>query len=105
MRNLRVIHPTEKSDTDTENSVDPVFFRKHDLRVGTALRYYGRRHAGELLFVTGIFTSNQGRHVPRAETFPQTLDDLVRLKNHETGEVRFARFSYISYSALYRIED
>jgi hypothetical protein len=55
--------------------------------------------------VTGVFTIDKGRRVPRAETFPQTLDDIVRLKNHETGEVRFHRFVYISYSALWRVED
>jgi hypothetical protein len=84
---------------------DDVFFHKHQLRVGTALRYYGRSNPGALWFVTGIFSTNKGRHIPRAETFPQTLEDLVRLKNHETGEVRFFRFSYISYSSIYRIED
>lgn len=84
---------------------DPVFFSKHQLRVGTALRYYGRTAAGTLYFVTGVFTIDKGRHVPRAETFPQTLDDIVRLKNHETGEVRFARFAYLSYSSIWRVED
>jgi hypothetical protein len=84
---------------------DDVFFHKHQLRVGTALRYYGRTAAGTMFFVTGVFTTDKGRRVPRAETFPQTLDDIVRLKNHETGEVRFHRFVYISYSALWRVED
>ena len=101
MRNIRLIQPTEKSDTDTENS-DPVFFRKHDLRVGTSLRYYGRTDPGGLWFVTGIWTPD--RRGPRQETFPQTLDDLVRLKNHESGEVRFMRFSYLEYSAIWRLE-
>jgi hypothetical protein len=84
---------------------DDVFFHKHRLRVGTALRYYGRSNPGGLWFVTGIFSTNKGRHVPRAEIFPQTLEDLVRLKNHETGEVRFHGFSYLAYSAIWRLED
>ena len=90
--------------TDAETT-DPVFFHKHQLRVGTALRYYGRTAAGSLWFVTGIFTTNQGRHVPRQETFPQTLTDLIRIKNHDTQQVRFMSFQYLSYSSLYRIEE
>jgi hypothetical protein len=90
---------------DDEQSDDPVFFTKRQLRVGTALRYYGRTGPGSLFFVTGIYTTRNGRHVPREETFPQTLDDLVRIKNHETGEVRFVRFAYASYSAIWRVED
>jgi hypothetical protein len=80
---------------------DTVFFHKHQLRVGTALRYYGRTAVGALWFVTGIYV----RGVSRKETFPQTLDDLVRLRNHETGEVRFFRVSYLIYSAIWRVED
>lgn len=91
--------------TTDEQPDDPIFFTKHQLRVGTALRYYGRTGPGQLFFVTGIYTSNKGRHQPRQETFPQTLDDLVRLQNHETGEVRFMRFSYLEYSAIWRIDE
>jgi hypothetical protein len=89
----------------SEPPVDDVFFTKHQLRVGTALRYYGRTAPGTLWFVTGIYTSDRGRHVPRQETFPQTLEDLIRIRNHETGEVRFMAFQYLSYSSLYRIEE
>ena len=88
-----------------ELNEDPVFFRKHQLRVGTALRFCGRTHTGELWFVTGIYTTDRGRHVPRAETFPQTLVDLVRLKNHQTQQVRFINFQYLSYSAVWKIDE
>lgn len=101
MRNLSLV----RSEQDDSGPDDPIFFRKHQLRVGTALRYYGRTDPGGLWFVTGIYTDDHGRHRPRAETFPQTLDDLVRLRNHQTSEIRFMRFSYISYSALYRVEE
>lgn len=84
---------------------DDVFFHKHQLRVGTALRYYGRTGPGTLWFVTGVYTSDRGRHVPRQETFPQTLEDLIRLRNHETGEVRFMSFTYLSYSSIWRIDE
>lgn len=92
--------PVEPPDDD-----DDVFFHKHQLRVGTALRYHGRSNPGALWFVVKIYTTDKGRHVPRAETFPQTLGDIVRLKNHETGEVRFFPFVYLSYSSIWRIDD
>jgi hypothetical protein len=85
-----------------EDHDDDIFFRKHQLRIGTALRYYGRTKPGSLWFVTGVYT---GQHIHRKETFPQKLTDLVRLKNHQTGEVRFMRFVYLEYSAIWRIDE
>jgi hypothetical protein len=81
---------------------DDIFFSKRDLRVGTAIRYWGRRNPGSLWFVTGVFTADR---VPRKEVFAKNLSDLIRLKNHITGEVRFRSFGYLSYSAIYRIDD
>ena len=96
-RSLRLV-----GTTPTEPPDDPVFFAKHQLRVGTALRFHGRTHTGELWFVTGIYSGNR---TPRRETFPQTLDDLIRVKNHASGHVRFVRFSYLSYSSIWRIDE
>ena len=96
-----LVHP----ETDDNQPDDPVFFHKRQLRVGTALRYYGRTGPGQLWFVTGIYSTNKGQHVPRKETFPQTILDLIRLRNHETGEVRFMSFQYLEYSAIWRIEE
>jgi hypothetical protein len=103
MRSNILPYPTTHSDESQPD--DPVFFTKHQLRVGTALRYYGRTAPGSLWFVTGIYSNNKGKTVPRQETFPQTLDDLVRLHNHETGEVRFMHVIYLSYSAIWRIDE
>jgi hypothetical protein len=96
------VHPLPQPDDETE---DTVFFKKHQLRVGTALRYHGRTDAGALWFVTGIYTTNNGRHVLRAETFPQTLTDLVRVQNHQTKQVHFLAFQYLSYSAIWEIDE
>ena len=97
MRNLQLVLQQEDEDF--------IFFRKYQLRVGTALRFRGRTHTGELWFVTGIYTTEHGRHVPRSEVFPQTFADLVRLKNHQTQQVRFMRFEYLSYSAVWQIDE
>lgn len=104
MRNNLTLITHHQDDGGPE---DDIFFRKHQLRVGTALRFHGRsaNRKGELWFVTGIFTTRNGKHVPRSEVFPQTLDDLVRLKNHQTQQVRFASFIYLSYSAVWRIDE
>lgn len=85
-----------------QQTEDPVFFHKHQLRVGTALRYWGRRNPGSLWFVTGVYSAGR---VPRSEVFAKNLSDLIRLKNHVTGEIRFRSFSYLSYSAIYRIDE
>ena len=81
---------------------DDIFFHKHQLRIGTALRYCGRIDPGSLWFVSGVYT---GQHIQRKETFPQRLDDLVRLRNYQTDEVRFMRFVYLSYSAIWQIDE
>lgn len=91
--NVVQLHPTAE---------DPIFFCKHQLRVGTALRYWGRRNPGSLWFVTGVYTAGR---TPRSEVFAKNLTDLIRLKNHVTSEVVFRSFGYISYSALYRIDE
>jgi hypothetical protein len=98
MRNNVVRYPSRRD----EPPEDPIFFAKHQLRVGTPLRFWGRTGAGELWFVMRVYSNKDG--TPRSETFPQTLDDLIQLRNHETGRVRYVRFLYLSYSSIWRID-
>lgn len=80
---------------------DPIFFSKHQLRHGTLLRYYGRRNPGQLWYIDRVVGKKRGD----ALIFPETLSDLVQVKNATTFETKWLTFGYLSYSAIWRIED
>lgn len=94
-----------RPDNVVSLSNDPVFFSKHQLRVGTMLRYFGRRNPGSLWFVTRIKLTGRSYIPTWAASFPRTFGDLIELTCHATGERRHLTFAYLSYSAIWRIED
>jgi hypothetical protein len=83
------------------NPTDQIFFEKRQLRKGMSLRYYGRRSAGQLWFVDRIATVGEGKTTDS----PTTLRDWVRLRSAVGGEIRWLLFGYLSYSAIWRLED
>jgi hypothetical protein len=104
-----VRNPSPKTDWQSAPIavyVDPIFFSKYNIKVGTWLRHFGRRASGTRWQVEAIWTfkpSPRGltRHYVTAV---QKLDDILELRSDD-GQRRTLRFGYASYSAIWRMEE
>lgn len=87
---------------------DSIFFSKADFHVGRSLRFYGRgAERGKLYFIQSIRTIEHSGGVltsVRVST-PARLADRVTLREAITGQTRILSFAYLSYSAIWRLED
>lgn len=94
-----------------EPFADPIFFTKDQLHLGTNLRYYGRLNPGALFTVTHIKSwrrSSRGNYYAIRAEVASRLDDDITLLCREPGkrpDIRKMRFGYLSYSAIWRIEE
>ena len=101
---IRANDPAKGTDPkENTHPRDPVFFPKHQLRVGTPLRFFGRTDRGALWIVTEIWTFTD--KVSRRVNSPLTMMDIVQLRNQETGQIKTYNFTYLSYSAIWRIAE
>jgi hypothetical protein len=85
---------------------DPIFFHKSQIKIDTRLRYYGRMAPNTEWRVVKIVTFSQRKgaavrrkHIDHVE---HLSDDITLLKTG-TNEVRVITFSYMSYSAIWRL--
>lgn len=88
------------------NSLDPIFFTKDQITVGTKFRYCGRTNPNGVFEVTHIKSykkSGKGNWYATRETEVQKLNDKVTVVGPEK-DVRTFSFSYLSYSAIWRLE-
>lgn len=86
---------------------DPIFFNKDDVTVGTRFRYHGALGHGEWV-VERIVTFTRQRDGDHVETDVQrirVITDVLHLRKLHTtsGETRRATFTYLRYSAIWRI--
>jgi hypothetical protein len=87
--------------------LDDVFFHKSQLTYGTALVYYGRWEPMSKWVVVDIKSHFLGKEVGELKVKKvnqiRFLSDILTLRNVETNETRTMNFSYISYSAIWRL--
>jgi len=86
---------------------DPIFFHKSNIRLGTRFRNYGRLTSGTTWVVQAIWTLSHSsfgvsRHMI---TNVRTLKDRLEMHCEETGEIKTLAFDYMSYSAIWRLDD
>lgn len=98
-------HPPVVKATKPEPRPDPVFFIKRQIHVGAHLIHLGRRQSPTTWVVTRIISHDtHGR--PRRMHEVDYLSDRVYLKRANgpsSMAERSATFSYLSYSAIWRI--
>lgn len=83
---------------------DPIFFRKEQLKLNTALVYYGRHKPDSKWFVSRIWTFHliNGQYRSHRVSTPRTLSDAVEV-TCEDGTIMELTFQYLSYSAIWRL--
>lgn len=104
--NLKAIPIVPYTIPKPDPSFDPIFFTKASVKVGTCIKYYGRRNPGSIWVVQTIYTfrSEKFGRVRSWIADVRTLDDILEMRNDKTGEIKQASFKYISDSARWRIE-
>jgi hypothetical protein len=85
---------------------DATFFNKAEVRTGTRFTHYGRRGHPSIWVVNAIWTiTGRGRDKVKSRIYTvRTLDDRIEIRCEETGEFRTMSFTYLVYSALWRLE-
>lgn len=85
---------------------DGIFFNKADVKVGTKFTHYGRRNSPTTWIVHSIWTiTGSGRDRVKSRVFNvRTLADFLEIRCEETGEYRTINFTYVCYSAIWRME-
>ena len=86
---------------------DPIFFSKYNVQKGTYFRCFGRRNHGARYQVYDITTITSGKYgrLQHSVSNVRTLNDIIHLHCVDTGEWRQLRFIYMSYSAIWRLDD
>lgn len=99
---LRLIKASPKPGPNN----DSVFFTKDQLKVGSILRYYGRHAPNTVWEVTSIryCVIHNSELRSHKVTIPQTLQDQVKVKCRNDGTCMELSFQYLSYSAIWRLE-
>lgn len=87
------------------NIIDPVFFSKDQLKVGSILKYYGRHAPGTTWEVTKIwyFTKVKGQYRSHRNQTVTKLDDAIEVVCQDDGTIMELTFQYLSYSAIWRL--
>lgn len=87
--------------------LDDIFFHKSQLKEGDQLVYYGRWQPLSMWEVVEFRSYYPGKIVGeiKVKRVPliRHLSDVVTLRNTDTAEVRKVSFSYLSYSAIWRL--
>jgi hypothetical protein len=84
---------------------DAVFFHKSQVKTGSRFICFGRTNFHTTWVVNSIthIFSEKRRMFQTKTAFVYALKDIVELRCEETGEFKKLRFSYLSYSAIYRL--
>jgi hypothetical protein len=87
--------------------LDPIFFHKSVVKVGTRFTYHGRLFPGTTWIVYRIWhiALSNGERVRTNPAWVVALKDRIEMRCEETGEIRSLSFDYISYSAIWRVRD
>lgn len=87
--------------------LEDIFFHKSQLEFGTKLHSYGRLNLPQTWVVVGIQSHFLGKYIGEIQLKKvnqiRHFNDIISLKNEETGEVKKLPFAYISYSAIWRL--
>lgn len=87
--------------------LDDTFFHKTQLDFGTRLICYGRLDPLSTWEVIGIESHFLGKVVGEMKVKKvnqiRYLSDVITVKNVETGQTKKLPFSYMSYSAIWRL--
>ncbi len=86
---------------------DPVFFHKTQVHVGSRFLHLGRRAPRTNWIVQRVWTFSSEKYgrVRQYVANVRKLDDILEMRCEETGEIRTVRFIYMSYSAIWRLQD
>jgi len=90
-----------------EGEFDGIYFTKASIKRGTTITYYGRTAKGTKWIVETIWTFRREKY-GRVRSWlndVRTNNDIIELRNDETGEVRTLKFEYLASSARYRIDE
>ena len=99
----------KKSDHRVKPDIvlDNIFFHKSQLVPGVKLIYYGRWEPMSIWEIVEIKSHYLGKEVGDIKYKKVQkvifLSDSLALKNVATGEIRTLTFSYMSYSAIWRL--
>jgi hypothetical protein len=98
--------PKQKAASRVYND-DDVFFHKGQVRVGAVFRYVGRLDPNSLWRVTKIVSYERvgvGEYKEMPATAVRRLDDNIYLvRDGAPSRTRAMTFSYMSYSAIWRV--
>lgn len=98
---------TKRNAAVQEIFADPIFFHKSQVSVGSRLRYFGRTNPNSEWRVVAIQSYRRVNKTWRMHHVEQVahLGDDVIVVNQATWEQRTISFSYMSYSAIWRLSD
>jgi hypothetical protein len=89
--------------------LDDIFFHKSQLHYGTRLIYYGRWEPLSIWEVIDIRSHFLGKEVGDVKVKKvneiRYLSDSLTVRNIKTSETRQVSFSYLSYSAIWRLQE
>jgi len=104
---LRLIQSEPVEQLKKPIVLDDIFFHKTQLHVGTRLSYYGRNDSmssWDIIEIKSHFLGNTvGQYRIRKVEEVRHLSDIVEVRNIHTGQRRKMSFSYMSYSAIWRL--
>lgn len=105
--NRKVIEIKEERRPKPPVVLDDTFFHKTQVDFGTRLVCFGRLNPMSIWEVVGIESHFLGENVGDIKLKKvnqiRYLSDLITVKNVQTGQKRKLPFSYMSYSAIWRI--
>lgn len=82
--------------------MDDIFLHRSQVNLGVEFVYYGRLDHGAIWRVSEIKTYSPGGRTTKVDTV-QTMHDNVVLVRRGSNETRQIGFTYLSYSAVWRL--
>jgi hypothetical protein len=106
-KRTKKVQKKAESRVKPEIVLDDIFFHKSQLNYGTKLVYYGRWEPMSTWEIVDIKSHFLGKEVGDVKIKKvnqvRYLSDSLTLKNTVTYETRILTFSYMSYSAIWRL--
>jgi translation elongation factor P/translation initiation factor 5A len=108
-KSINVIHfgKTKKRKLRGWQGADDVFMHASQVKIGARIRYHGRTDHGSVWQVTEIRTLEPGRgyNVKSVHSVQRLKDEVILIRVGKlTKEKRQITFSYMSYSAIWRMD-
>lgn len=106
--NLKLVEPVAAPPPPEKRIIlDDIFFHKTQLKIGTRLAYYGRSDAMSEWQIVGITSHFLSKKVGQYRMKPvdeiRHLSDIIELQKVGSNSTRKMNFSYMSYSAIWRL--